>query len=171
MGVLYHYFAAPSDADAAAVIDRLAGPGKTGVSAPSRGGISGRRRQSTATNEPLYPTLADTGIDPVVQCGTLEELLTGRAYEDVETDPRWGRALAVRDGGERLVLTLTHGLVDAIASSPTQELVAVAQPWSQTEEFWGAGDPEALTQFLLDLSAAARVARSRNETLYCWVCV
>ena len=66
---------------------------------------------------PTPRRLADTGIDPVVQGGTLEELLTGRPYEDIEQDPRWGQSLAVRDGGQRLVLTLTDGLVDALAAA------------------------------------------------------
>lgn len=44
MGVLFDYFAAPTDADAAATIERTGGP--------------------------AYATVADTGIDPVVQGGS-----------------------------------------------------------------------------------------------------
>lgn len=171
MGVLYDYFSAPDDAAAAAVIDRDAGPSGSGASAPVGGGFFARRRQPQAPAGPAYPTVADTGIDPVVQCGTLEELLTGRPYEDVESDARWGQALAIRDEGERLVLTLTDGLVDALARAEADQLASVSVPWSTTEEFWGAGDPVALTRVLIDLSTTARDARARGETLYCWVCV
>ena len=171
MGVLYDYFSAPDDAAAAAVIDRDAGPGGTGAWAPSGGGFFGRRRQQQAPAGPAYPTVADTGIDPVVQCGTLEELLTGRPYEDIEVDPRWGQALAIRDEGEQLVLTLTDALVDALARAQADQLASVAVPWSKTKEFWGTGDPAALTSFLIDMSATAKDARTRGETLYCWVCV
>lgn len=174
MGVLYDYFAAPDDEAAAAVIDRVGGPGAPGSpgSGTSRGGGLFRRRAPAAEPVgPAYPTLFDTGIDPVVQCGTLEELLTGRAYEDVEEDPRSGRALAVRDEGERLVLTLTDGLVAALAGAGPEDLASVADPWAQTEEFGGAGDPRALTALLGQMATLARDARSRGDNLYCWVCV
>jgi hypothetical protein len=118
-----------------------------------------------------YPTVSDTGVDPVVQGGTLEELLTGRAYEQIEEDPRWAQSLAVREGGERLVLTLTDGLVDALAQASDERLAEVAVPWSETEEFWRSGDPSALTPLLLDLANLCRDARSRGDQVYCWVCV
>jgi hypothetical protein len=174
MGVLYDYFVAPSDAEAAATIDRPGGPGQP-FQAPetSRRRLFGRRANATATTSEStpYATVADTGIDPVVQAGTLEELLTGRPYEQIEQDSRSGQALAVRDGGECLVLTLTDGLIDALAQSNPEQLAAAAVPWSQTEEFWGAGDPDELTQLLHQLSDLARQARSRGESVYCWVSV
>ncbi|MFC5727951.1 MULTISPECIES: hypothetical protein [Nocardioides] len=175
MGVLFDYFAAPDDADAAATIDRIGGPAKPGTAAPlpARRGLFRRspKEVETVREGADYATVADTGIDPVVQGGTLEELLTGRPYEEIEQDPRWGHSLATRDGGERQVLTLTDGLVDALAQADADRLAAVAVPWSQTEEFWGVGDPEELTSVLRALSRLAREARSRNETVYCWVCV
>ena len=144
MGVFFDYFAAPDDDEAAATIDRPICPGKA------------------------YPTLADTGIDPVVQAGTLEELLTGRPYEEIEQDPRWGRTLASRNGGERLINTLTDTLADALAAAGPEELAAAAAPWSQTEEFWGAGDPQVLVGLLVELAQLARDARTRGDRLYCW---
>jgi hypothetical protein len=63
------------------------------------------------------------------------------------------------------------GLVDALALADAERLATVAGPWSQTEEFFGAGDPEELTNLLQDLSRLAREARSRGETVYCWVSV
>lgn len=79
--------------------------------------------------------------------------------------------MAVREGGERLVLSLTDGLIDALARASPEKLAAVALPWSQTEELWGAGDAQSLTALLLDLSRLAREARTRGESVYCWVCV
>ena len=99
----------------------------------------------------------------------MEELLTGRPYEKIEQDPRWGQPLAVRDGGERLVLTLTDGLIDALAHADSEQLAAAAVPWSQTKEFWGTGDPEELTALLHDLSELAREARTSDKSVYCWV--
>ncbi len=101
----------------------------------------------------------------------MEELLTGRPYEEIEQDPRWGKPLAVRNGGERLVLTLTltDGLIDALAHAESEQLAATAVPWSQTEEFWGRGDAEELTALLQDLSGLAREARASGKSVYCWV--
>ncbi len=123
MGVLYDYFVAPSDAEAAATIDRAGGPGQP-ASPASRTRTRGLFRHRQQEPAPIgdgqsYPTVADTGIDPAVQGGTLEELLTGRPYDEIEQDPRWGKSLAVRDGGERLVLTLTDSLIDALARMRT----------------------------------------------------
>lgn len=170
MGVLYDYFSAPDDAAAAAVIDRAGGPGAPEAASPNRGGLF-RWRVDQSTLPVPGLAIADTGIDPVVQCATLEELLTGRPYEVIETDPRWGQTLAIRDGGERLILTLTDDLVDALARADPADLARVAGPWAQTEEFGGQGDPDVLKSFLTDFSAAAREARSEGRTLYCWVCV
>jgi hypothetical protein len=147
MGILFDYFAAPTDAAAAAVIDRPGGPAAT------------------------YPTVADTGIDPEVQCGTLEELLTGRSYDEISEDPRWGEPIAAQGGGERLVQRLTDGLLDALAGADAARLAEVAVPWAETEEFWGQGDPEVLAGVLVSLSALVRDARVRGESVYCYVTV
>jgi hypothetical protein len=147
MGILFDYFAAPTDAAAAAVLDQPAGPAG------------------------IYPTVADMGIDPDVQCGTLEELLTGRPYDEIAEDPAWGEPLAVVDGGERLVQRLTDGLLDALAQADAARLAEVAVPWAETEEFWGQGDPEVLTGLLVALSALVRDARGRGESVYCCVTV
>jgi len=47
----------------------------------------------------------------------------------------------------------------------------VAVPWSQTEEFFGRGDPQILTGLLHELAELARRARTKDERIYCWVCV
>jgi hypothetical protein len=148
VGILYDYFAAPSDERAAETIDIIGGPGKVGL--------------------PVLPT---KGIDPVVQLGTLESLLTDVDYDTVTASPRSGHAVAIRDEGERLVLTITDELQRALASASPQQLDAVAVPWSQTEEFWGNVRPEALATFLYELAQLARGARDSSSRLYCWVCV
>lgn len=115
--------------------------------------------------------MSDSGIDPVVQMGTLEELLTGRSAEDVAADERAGTDLAVRDGGERLVLTLTDGLSAALVTASDERLAEVAVPWSRTEEFWGGADPDDLAGLLRDLAGLARRADAAGHRPYCWVCV
>jgi hypothetical protein len=97
--------------------------------------------------------------------------MTGRPYDDIVEDPRSGQAVATRDGGERLVLTLTESVTTALADAGNDRLSGVAEPWSQTDEFWGAGDPEVLAGFLRDLAGLARRARARDQQLYCWVSV
>jgi hypothetical protein len=182
MGVLYDYFAAPSDEAAAATIDRLGGPGSQKVAAvpdskPARRGLFSRKGHSLepepANDEalPSYDTLSVKGIDPLVQLGTLEECLTGRSYDDVIEDPRSGKSIASADGGERLVLTITDSLAAALAGASDERLSEVAVPWSQTEEFWGEADPEELAEFLRDFAALARRAEGVGQRLYCWLCV
>ena len=153
MGVLFDYFAADSDEQAASAIDRLGGPGAIAtLPAPA----------------PSFDTVSVKGIDPVVQMGTLEELLTARPYDEIVAQPRSGHTLAVRDGGERLVLTLTDVLTSALAEASQERLAEVAVPWSRTEEFWGGTDPESLTHILRDLAGLARRAQASSQQLYCW---
>lgn len=152
MGVLVDYFAAPSDEIAASVVDRDGGP----VAQPGAEG---------------FDSVTGWGIDPVVQLGTLESLLTGRAYDEVVDDPRSGHAVVVRDGGERLVLAVTDGVAAALADAGSERLAGVAPQWLQTEEFWGEADPAELAAFLEQLSALAVRASESGQRLYCWVCV
>lgn len=147
MGVMYDYFAAPSDAAAASVLDQLTGPSK------------------------VFPTVETKWIDPVVQMGTLESLLTGIDYRTVIQDPRSGQELSGEDDGEQAVITVTDGLQATLAGADEERLREVAVPWSQAEEFWGQGDPEFLSELLIELAALARAATDRGERLYCWMCL
>jgi hypothetical protein len=156
MGVLFDYFSAASDEAAASAIGLLGGPGA--ASAGTQSGSS-------------FDTVPAKGIDPLVQLGTLEALLTGRDYERVVAGPRAGHVLATQDGGERLVVTLTDELQAALADADNAQLASVAVPWSQTEEFFGRGDPQILTGLLHELAELARRARTKDERIYCWVCV
>jgi len=158
MGVLFDYFAAASDDEAATAVDRVAGPGSDGQDehdepTPKRRGLFRRRAEpaphDTERAQVLEPFDTVHGfVDPVVQLGTLEELLTGRPYDDVVDDPRSGHVVADRDGGERLVVTLTDALTTALREASDDRLAEVAEPWLQTEEFWDEGDPDVAAEFL-----------------------
>jgi hypothetical protein len=152
MSVLYDYFAASSDEAAAAAIDLPAGP--------------------AAAADGSFDTVPGNGIDPVVQLGTLEALLTGRDYDEIlQGRPRAGPVLASRDGGRRLVVTLTRDLQAALSQADHARLADVATPWCQTEELSGQGDPGLAAAWLDELAGLARRATTRGERLYCWVCV
>jgi hypothetical protein len=179
MGALFDYFAAASDDEAADVVGRVGGPGSPAsiVLAPAaepRRRLFGRKPPTPPEwgidpNLPLYDVVS-APFDPVVQLGSLEELLTGTPYEEVVADPRSGREVA-RDGSDRLVLTVTDGLTEALANASDERLRVVALPWSQTEEFLGDGGLEALAGLLLELAALARQALGDGERLYCWLSV
>jgi hypothetical protein len=141
VGVRYDYFAAPSDEAAAAVI--MDGPEQ-------------------------FPVVETTWLDAAVVMGKLEELLTGRPYDEVAEDPRCAEDLAVAHGGELLVLTVTDGLRDALAS--VDELGGVAADWARIEELRGI-DAGLLEDVLGQLKALAAAAVQNGERLYCWVCV
>lgn len=139
MGLLTEYFAAPTD-EAAAVVDA----------------------------DSIPPHAVDGGgIEPVVHLGTLEELLTGRTFEEVLDDAP-ASPVADRHGGEELVLRLTDALVRALADVSDGQLDEVAVPWSQTDELTGT-DPADLAAFGRRLSALARRARADGGHVYCWL--
>ncbi|MGI5505364.1 hypothetical protein [Lentzea sp. CA-135723] len=142
MGVLYDYFAAPTDEAAATAID---------------GGPVGR-----------FPTVETKSLDPAVVMGQLEELLTGRSYDEISDDPRCADDIAIEHDGEVLVLTVTDGLRDVLADAGDLDEVAVR--WAGIEELEGF-DPKVLAEILKDLKALAVQAKENGERLYCWACV
>jgi hypothetical protein len=155
MGVLFDYFSAPSDEIAATAINRIGGP-----SAPSE----------DTPPLPPFDTLQSKGIEPAVMLGKLEALLTGRDYKEIFGGPRAHKALAIEDGGEQVVETLTDELQTALVGADNERLAAVVVPWSEIEEFQGA-NPEGLARWLGEFAELARRAQKRGERLYCWVCV
>jgi hypothetical protein len=160
MGVLFDYFVAPDDETAAAVIDWQGGPA---LGVPKQG----------LFGKPIagMPTVEDTGIEPTVTLGMLQELLTGKTFDEQLADPTSRPILANRDGGERLVLRIGNDLVVPLAQAPVERLSELAQPWSEIEEFWGQADPNDLASFLTGLRELALRAHSSDQGLYCWVCV
>ena len=161
MGIRYDYFAASSDRQAARALAYAAGPSQPAV-APVRTGLLRRPL-------PVFETLRATGIDPIVQMGTLEELLTGRSFTEVLHDPRSGEVVADRDDSTVMVLTTTRALQRALAAADVDQLRAVSGPWAATEEFFGTATGEQVLPFLADLAALARSATARRERLYCWL--
>lgn len=65
-------------------------------------------------------------------------------------------------------MSMPSSFTDALAEATPDQLSAAAQPWSQTDEFWGAADPADLIPMLIEWSSLARVAREREAAMYCW---
>ena len=145
MGLLIDYFAAASDDDARAAL--ADGPGDR------------------------FPTAGGPGIEPVVNLGKLEELLTGKTFEQQLDDPGSRPLIASGNDDQVLVIKLDDGLAGALAAAGRAELGELAMPWSQIEEFGGAADPAALADFLHRLQDLAQAAVSARCSVYCWVCV
>ena len=85
MGVLFDYFSDASDEAAASAIDRPGGPGSSQASHPEPRPWHWRAP---------FDTVPLKGIDPLVQLGTLEALLTRRDYALIVAGSRAGHALA-----------------------------------------------------------------------------
>jgi hypothetical protein len=144
LGVLHDYFAAESD-EQAVLAGRL-GPASTGG----------------------FDCVEDTGIDPVVQLTKLVALLTGRTYDDLKADPRSAMSLGGEPGDMFGVLTVPDGVQAALAEADAERLREAVVPWSQTEEFWGPVDVDALNGVVTDLAALAGRAAAGGRRLYCW---
>jgi len=180
MGVMYDYFAALSDAAAAEMVALRGGPGgpmpaspglREAIRAGDREAIRRATRPRVRMSNSGVLVLETKGIDPLVQMGTLEALLTGEQYDVVVSRPRAGQQVAERSQEGPWVVTLTDELQAALAAAPRDQIVAVAAPWWETEEFHGQGNPEILAEFLLELADLARQASRRGERLYCWICL
>src|SRR5882724_10544288 len=126
MGLLFDYFVAPSDREAADTISWIGGPG-AGDPAEQRLG---------------YEIVDGKGIDPVVMLGAFEQLLTGRSLDerraDIPSEP-----LAIRDEGEGWVLPLSAFLVDGLATADEARLTGLVPRWATIEEFQGGADADA----------------------------
>jgi hypothetical protein len=155
MGVLTHYFSAPSDQAAASALDRVGGPA-----------------QPTAGPAPLPPfdTFRSKGLDPYVLMGKLEEALTGQDYWVITADPQYGRKVADQGADGPWVYKVSSPLQAALARAGSKKLTRAAARWSQAEEMHGAA-PESLTWVLEELSGLARRATAKDEHLYCWLCL
>ncbi len=172
MGIDHTYFAAPGDGDAAAAAARPGGPlGRPAVTGTRRTGLF-RREPVTVELGPAWPGFTTRGWEPTVLMGTLEELLTGRPYDDVAADPRFA-ASPGSDLDDDGVVTLTDTLRDALAATSDQRLTEVAGSWSRTEELqqtgWEDTPLEEHVGFLHQLRALARDALTDGHRLYCHV--
>ncbi|GHF79353.1 hypothetical protein [Streptomyces griseosporeus] len=146
MGNLYAYFSAPGDDTALTAHGLDGGPEAAG-----------------------FPTLLVKGVDPYVQLGAVESLLTEVPYDDIVERPRFNDLLSSPEADSRWLLTLTDELRDALATAPPERLRQTAPHWARIEEFGGEADPEDLAVFLTNLAALATGARKAGEHLYCLV--
>jgi hypothetical protein len=161
MGLLCDYFTAASDAQAEETIDWIGGPGD----APQDGGLV--RGSKVAAR----PAVSLPGIEPAMWMGKLEEILTGRPFDDILHDAT-GKVIASRDGGELQVVSLTASLQEALAGIDDETVDEVAAQWAAPDEFYGTGtDTELAASALRNLIRLVRAGRDRGEALYCWVCV
>ena len=142
MGVINTYFTARDDETASAVVDD--GP--------------------AATHSPVLDA-----VDASVQAGTLQALLTDEPYDSITADRSWARLVSAPDHESAWVVSMPSAFTEALADASDEQLAAVVGPWSQTEEFWGAGDPTHLLPLLQDWRSLALTARERGEHMYCWM--
>jgi hypothetical protein len=181
MSILTDYFAAGSDHVAATAADDVDG----------QPGLLDLTPQDVATRKALYrvspqeaarPRVEFTqsgtllvqsqGVDPAIALARLEEILTGRSYDEVRADPRQAALIGPSRHEEidgRMVLSVTDPLRDVLASLDASALPGVARQWALAE-FAGTAE-ESLVQFLGALSDLARRAVGRVERLYCRVTV
>lgn len=161
MGLLCDYFTAASNTEAEETLDWIGGP----CDPPQSG------RSVVGSQVAGRSTVSLPGIEPTMWMGKLEELLTGRSFDDILHDVT-GKVIASRDGGERMIVSLTASLQNALAGIDDESVDMVAAQWAAPDEFYGTGtDTEFAVSALRDLGRLVRDGRERGERLYCWVCV
>ncbi|WP_242496263.1 hypothetical protein [Xylanimonas protaetiae] len=122
------------------------------------------------SGEPLFDTVTLPSIEPFVMLGTLHHLLSGRPYRECAADLRHGQVVG---GGEEgpWVVTVSEGLVQALAETTRGRLADVASRWARTPELRQLAHehrPERLTPAVIALAALAHRAQDVRHTLYCW---
>ncbi|MDX3093696.1 hypothetical protein PV703_26460 [Streptomyces sp. ME01-24h] len=148
MGVLYGYYSAADDKDAARAVVR-----------EFRRAEAGCRDQHVTR-----------GIDPVVELLPAEVLITGRAPEDVRSDPRRGALVGVAGEGRVVAVCLTDTFRDALAAFDADLLDDVAMGWSRScGGLNGVHGPDVLGPFLKELAGLAGRASAHGRRLYCWI--
>lgn len=108
-------------------------------------------------------------VDATVQAGTLLALLTGRDYDEIVSDTSWARLVSDPDDESAWVVSMPDAFTSALAAASDEKLAEVVGPWSQTEEFWGSGDPEQLLPMLREWRDLALRAADEGAALYCWM--
>ena len=174
MGIDLAFFAARDDESALEAGRRLGGP----LGWPL---VTGQRKAGLFRKEPIVTELGPAfdgfparGYDPIVNMGTLEELLTGRDYEAIVEDPRSGGSPGDGDQAheDHGVITLTDSLRDALADADDARLAELVGPWSQTEELqqpgWENVTQDEHLEFLRSMRGLARRAKDAGHRLYCY---
>ncbi|WP_437097432.1 hypothetical protein [Streptomyces sp. enrichment culture] len=178
VGVMYDYFSAASDESAATTIDLPGGPDGAGAKLPmpipeivrryGRDGLRELLRPQLRLAETGFHVVATKGFDSTTDLGAIERILTGVDFDEFLARPRTSHVVAERDGGERLVLTISDELQCVLARVEASELTAAARLWVEEQ---GSGDTDVLGGLLHELAELARGAQRRGERLYCWICV
>ncbi|MBO3663860.1 hypothetical protein [Microbacterium stercoris] len=106
---------------------------------------------------------------PPVQGATLLSLVDGREYDEIVADPAWSRLVSSPESQEAWVVSMPASFTSAIADASEGELRSIAEPWSKTEEFWGAASADDLMPMLLGLRELALSVRDTGAQLYCWI--
>jgi hypothetical protein len=159
VGVLRTYFLAASDELAAATVDWVGGP------------LAGPKKRAFRKQESGYLGVDVGGVDPIVELGMLEELLTGKSFDAQLNDPLSRPVVAMRDNGERLVLRIDDRFVEKLAAADPGRLTGLVVPWSEIEEFSGQASVTGLTELLMRLRGLAHHAIDSGEHVYCWICI
>lgn len=174
MGMNLAYFTASDDGEALKAERRAGGPlGWPQVTGCRKWGLLGKEPIVTRLG-PAFDGFATRGYDPVVNMGTLEELLTGRSFEAIMDDPRSGGSPCDSEGApeDHGVITLTDSLRDALANADDSRLTGVVGPWSETDELqqpgWDDVSQAEHLKFLRNLRDLARRAKDADQRLYCY---
>lgn len=155
MSLLLTYFPAASDELAAATIDWPGGP------------QAGPKKRAFRRQEPGFPSVDGRGVEPVVDLGLFEGMLTGKSFDAQMADPHSRPIVADRDGV--LVIRIGDEFMGQLAAAEDQRLVELAVPWSQIEEFHGQASVPGLSDLLLRLKGLAKHTVETGEHAYCWL--
>lgn len=141
---LFDYFSAPDDEVALTALET--GPETAGL-----------------------PTVLAKRVDPYLQMGSLESLLTGASYEEVITRERFSEPLGSPEIEGKWLITLTDGLRDALTAATLERLAEITGAWARDEELEGKVDLADLASFLRTFAGAARSAHGQGHHLYCLI--
>jgi hypothetical protein len=118
-----------------------------------------------------WPAIEFKRLDPV-KMGTLESILTGVPYDDVDQDEL--HAL-VRHGGDEgpWIVRLRQPLIDALATLEDSRIREFGAAWADTDEFKlrpsdkpSKADIEDLSMAIGEMSSLARVSKERAEPMF-----
>ncbi|MFI5613804.1 hypothetical protein [Amycolatopsis sp. NPDC051903] len=143
MGILFDYFAANSDDQAATALE---------------------------STEGFLPVVELKGIDPTFGMNSAESLLTGVDPDAVTENPR-AEHLIAELGDAVYVTTLTDELRDALAGADETDRLQVAELWARMEELGDGCDPADLLPAVEELAGLARQAKAAGDRLYCRMCL